>query len=140
MKIVTFYKALMVSVLCAVSVACSAGTSDEEGSGSASDVSDAGIDSSSERCNFLKSYALTIQGNFEAQKMAGTQDPLAATKSWVDYEDAEVGSPGKVYFDSIFQAVEAGAPPAEVQRQAIAVCSKYTNDQLDQANFFLAVQ
>lgn len=90
-------------------------------------------------CELLILNAEVILGNYEAQKMAGTSDPLAAVKSWIQYEDAEIDSPAKLFYDLVLQASQDGATKEQVGQEAEKVCDKYSEDDLDPANFYSKV-
>ena len=72
--------------------------------------------------------------------MAEMDNPLDKVKSWIHYESSEEGSPRRVYFDAVLRSVKSQQIPQMVREVGEQVCAKFTEDQMDSANFYDAIE
>lgn len=91
-------------------------------------------------CNYWGDYAIVILNNYEAQKTAGVNNPLDKVKSWITYYNVEEGSPGQVYFDAVLMFVTSQQTPQMVREVGEQACAKFTENQMDSANFYDAIE
>jgi hypothetical protein len=91
-------------------------------------------------CDYWGDYAIIILDNYGAQKTAGMDNPLDKVKSWITYDNTDEGSPGRFYFDAVLMSVTSQQTPQMVRQTGERACGKFTEDQMDSANFYDAIE
>ncbi|PCI53294.1 MAG: hypothetical protein COB36_12705 [Alphaproteobacteria bacterium] len=90
-------------------------------------------------CDSWGYYATVMLKTYEVAKREG-MNPLDTVKSWSSYDNTEEGSPGRIYFDAVLRSVKSQPTPQMVREVGEQVCAKFTEDQMDSANFYDAIE
>lgn len=131
---------VMIGLIVSLTASCSASEEQEATvTATQAEETDANL-SQSAYCDYWGDYAIIILENYEAQKTAGMDNPLDNVKRWMTYDNSEAGSPSRVYFDAVLMSLKSQQTPQMVREVGEKACAKFTEDQMDSANFYDAIE